>query len=512
MAPALVYAQALTAQKGVALVSNQGSARPQPLPLQRRAKQSKRAGSGVPINPAERRLSGKFASCSGKQEGVETAAFGSCGATISSRACYGKLSSKASKLYSSWPAPDGHVQGRGGDKSVHTRRGVTSPVCHVNLQGMDNAESSPRQDGADSLQGLSASMHEREATDHSSMFSPNAYQSDFNNGMESAYAGGANLAEAMGLLAASQVGSQVLAMQQPYQPRLVWFANSEEEERIVLDRAINAVLVSFAAAATVAKVITIDRDYWSGWTLGEILRNAPVHNWLAYESMLESNPVLAKMCISGVVYSLGDWSAQYLEGKAILDFDRGRMLRSGLVGFCLHGSLSHFYYQFCEWLFPFKGWWVVPVKVAFDQTIWSAIWNSIYYICLGTLRMEKPSTIFSELRATFFPLLTAGWKLWPFAHIITYGVIPVEQRLLWVDMVELVWVSILSMISNEKAEARREDEELEVEKNMELIVERGELEVLAESLFWPAEVEGMAGEEGGKSGSVSEDMDVAGVR
>ena len=41
-------------------------------------------------------------------------------------------------------------------------------------------------------------------------------------------------------------------------------------------------------------------------------------------------------------------------------------------------------------------------------------------------------------------LTQAGWKLWPFAHLITYGVIPVEQRLLWVDCVELIWVTILS--------------------------------------------------------------------
>ncbi|KAG5553225.1 hypothetical protein RHGRI_011178 [Rhododendron griersonianum] len=47
----------------------------------------------------------------------------------------------------------------------------------------------------------------------------------------------------------------------------------------------------------------------------------------------------------------------------------------------------------------------------------------------------------------------AGWKLWPFAHLITYGVIPVEQRLLWVDCVELIWVTILSTYSNEKSEA-----------------------------------------------------------
>lgn len=57
-------------------------------------------------------------------------------------------------------------------------------------------------------------------------------------------------------------------------------------------------------------------------------------------------------------------------------------------------------------LFPSNDWWVVPAKVAFDQTIWSAIWNSIYFVVLGFLRLESASNIFGELRATFLPMLT----------------------------------------------------------------------------------------------------------
>ncbi|XP_051146964.1 uncharacterized protein LOC127262358 [Andrographis paniculata] len=226
-----------------------------------------------------------------------------------------------------------------------------------------------------------------------------------------------------------------------------------EIERLV-DRTINAAIALAAGSFAITKLLTIDQDYWHGWTLYEILRYAPQHNWSAYEEALKTNPVLAKMVISGVVYSLGDWIAQCYEGKPLFEFDRARMARSGLVGFMLHGSLSHYYYQFCEALFPFHDWWVVPVKVAFDQTAWSAVWNSIYYTLLGFLRLESPATVFGELKATFWPMLTAGWKLWPFAHLITYGVIPVEQRLLWVDCVELIWVTILSTYSNEKSEAR----------------------------------------------------------
>uniref|UniRef100_A0A3N7FFK4 Uncharacterized protein n=1 Tax=Populus trichocarpa TaxID=3694 RepID=A0A3N7FFK4_POPTR len=226
-----------------------------------------------------------------------------------------------------------------------------------------------------------------------------------------------------------------------------------ESERLI-DRTINAMIVLGAGTYAITKLLTIDHNYWHGWTLFEILRYAPQHNWSAYEEALKTNPVLAKMMISGIVYSLGDWIAQCYEGKPLFEYDRTRMFRSGLVGFTLHGSLSHYYYQFCEELFPFQDWWVVPAKVAFDQTLWAAAWNSIYFTALGFLRLESPASIFSELTATFWPMLTAGWKLWPFAHLITYGVIPVEQRLLWVDCVELIWVTILSTYSNEKSEAR----------------------------------------------------------
>jgi protein Mpv17 len=50
----------------------------------------------------------------------------------------------------------------------------------------------------------------------------------------------------------------------------------------------------------------------------------------------------------------------------------------------------------------------------------------------------------TEIKETVFPLIRDGFKLWFPAHMITYGVIPIENRLLWVDMVEILWVVILS--------------------------------------------------------------------
>ncbi|KAF9611938.1 hypothetical protein IFM89_037158 [Coptis chinensis] len=74
-----------------------------------------------------------------------------------------------------------------------------------------------------------------------------------------------------------------------------------------------------------------------------------------------------------------------VEGKPLFDFDRTRIFRSGLVGFSLHGSLSHYYYQFCE------DWWVVPIKVAFDQTARAKTLEHHLLCGYGVVAFESPT-------------------------------------------------------------------------------------------------------------------------
>lgn len=78
------------------------------------------------------------------------------------------------------------------------------------------------------------------------------------------------------------------------------------------------------------------------------------------------------------------------------------------------------------------------------QVVWSPIWNGSYILLLGLMKRESLSDVFRNVRTTALPLITSGLKLWPAAHIVTYGLIPVENRLLWVDLVEILWVTILS--------------------------------------------------------------------
>eukprot|EP00854_Cymbomonas_tetramitiformis_P003678 gene3678-4613_t len=163
----------------------------------------------------------------------------------------------------------------------------------------------------------------------------------------------------------------------------------------------------------------------------------PHHNWLRYEDGLRMNPVLTKACISGFVYGFGDWIAQVYKNGGLLNFDRKRILSAVTIGFIGHGPLSHYYFLFADELFQplhltgthlnfchavaLKDGAAEPLaKVAFDQTIWSGVWNSIYFTMMGCLRGDSiPTTMYfpgnalppERLGKLFAVLLSLDWPV-----------------------------------------------------------------------------------------------------
>lgn len=71
------------------------------------------------------------------------------------------------------------------------------------------------------------------------------------------------------------------------------------------------------------------------------------------------------------------------------------------------------------------------------------------------MRCQHWKMIWADIRRTTIPLIVSGLKLWPAAHMITYGYIPIEYRLLWVDVVEILWVTILATQAAGKQKVRR---------------------------------------------------------
>ena len=132
-----------------------------------------------------------------------------------------------------------------------------------------------------------------------------------------------------------------------------------------------------------------------------------------------------------------------------------------LAGAIGHGPLSHFWYNLSEDFFNnvahLTAWWSFLPKIVLDQTLWGPVWNASYILLIGLMKTEPMEKMFHDAKSSTIPLFLDGLKLWPLAHCVTYGLIPVENRLLWVDIVEIVWVSMLATkaasLSAEKQEA-----------------------------------------------------------
>jgi len=162
----------------------------------------------------------------------------------------------------------------------------------------------------------------------------------------------------------------------------------------------------------------------------------------AYDAAALSQPLLVKSVTSAVAYLLGDLLAQKAAGDPL---SKGRVTRAMLAGGFSHGPQLHYWTVVLERYLSFGGaCWALLLKVTLDQTLFALYINSAFTIFTEMLRLRSLCEAWKKVRATAWSCLTAGWKFWPAAHMITYSIIPLQLRVLWVDLLEIIWVAILS--------------------------------------------------------------------
>ncbi|KAJ5166338.1 uncharacterized protein N7482_005119 [Penicillium canariense] len=86
-------------------------------------------------------------------------------------------------------------------------------------------------------------------------------------------------------------------------------------------------------------------------------------------------------------------------------------------------------------------------KVVIDQIIGGA-WNTVLFtLTMGVLRGHNHAILLAQIREEFWPIMVAGFKLWPFVSVLNFTVVPVDQRLLVSSLFGIVWAVYLSLIA-----------------------------------------------------------------
>lgn len=87
-------------------------------------------------------------------------------------------------------------------------------------------------------------------------------------------------------------------------------------------------------------------------------------------------------------------------------------------------------------------------KIVMDQTIYFITKCSAYIALVGLLRGDSAEQVVTDVKERIWPVVFRGWRFWPLAHIVTYGFIPPRHRVLWVNVLDLVWSSILASLAS----------------------------------------------------------------
>ena len=219
------------------------------------------------------------------------------------------------------------------------------------------------------------------------------------------------------------------------------------------NKALNAFILILCFAFVTNLVLNVDEGMTRGWTMTEKAMRIPLDNWSSYESSLNSQPIFTKTMINVVIYLLGDWLSQTLFiKKNILDFDAARTFRNGFIGM-VFGPLVHEYYEFSDHILPVDQ--VVNrfYKIVMDQTIYIGTKCSIYIIAVNMLAGESWEYSTDMVKEKLKGIMFTAWKFWPLVHCVTYGAIPAQHRILWVNCVDLFWNAILALkTSSESSE------------------------------------------------------------
>lgn len=171
----------------------------------------------------------------------------------------------------------------------------------------------------------------------------------------------------------------------------------------------------------------------------------------AYQSLLERCPILTKAATSAVLFFGGDVGAQCIEHGRIPDsFDTRRTVRMTLWGGLFFAPLAHGWFNLLEKLVKASGTSGVVQRVAWDQLTWTPVINVAFFTYTGLSEGRDLRGTALSVKEKMWPTLRVNWVVWPVVQAVNFSLVPLQFRVLFVNIVGLFWSGFLSLQANKK--------------------------------------------------------------
>ncbi|KAK9450427.1 uncharacterized protein V1518DRAFT_432237 [Limtongia smithiae] len=185
-----------------------------------------------------------------------------------------------------------------------------------------------------------------------------------------------------------------------------------------------------------------------------------------YSAMMTSRPILTQCVTTSVLFGAGDFIAQ----RASPDRERdGKYDYVRTARMCFHGGVV-FAPVVSQWYRLISTRIVLPgrpmaeacLRMAADQLVWAPVGLASFYVSMGVLQLHSWKQIKEELRTKWYPTMVGNYMVWPAVQVLNFRLIPLDYRLMFVNIVSIAWNAFLSWFSSTPIEeAQRELHEVE---------------------------------------------------
>ncbi|CCF51910.1 hypothetical protein NDA11_005040 [Ustilago hordei] len=162
-----------------------------------------------------------------------------------------------------------------------------------------------------------------------------------------------------------------------------------------------------------------------------------------------TSSTLPRQCLTGgVLFATGDTIAQQLVEKRRSAHDIPRTFRLALYGGCIFSPLASMWFGKVLERVQF-GWKPANIvtKVALDQGIASPAFVAMFFSVTSLMQGKTVEQAKLKVKHNWWSTLKTAWALWIPVQAINMALVPVNGRLLFVNVVSIFWNTFLSIKS-----------------------------------------------------------------
>ncbi|PVI00774.1 sym-1 [Periconia macrospinosa] len=166
-----------------------------------------------------------------------------------------------------------------------------------------------------------------------------------------------------------------------------------------------------------------------------------------YQRKLASHPTLTQAVATTVLFGTGDILAQqFVEKKGLRNHEFARTGRMAFYGGAIWRPVASRWFKFLQTRIVFQNKNVEMVtRVAIDQTTFAPMSLCVFLSSMSIMEGSNPK---EKLEKSYFTALKRNWTVWPFVQLVNFRWVPLDHRIIVVQVVSLGWNCYLSYINS----------------------------------------------------------------